>query len=77
MTTLPGNQFPFENTILLYNHQNPDGEKDAEHIPTKSAQEDSCHSNVDKWQRDIFVRNMLLDVILSLLTMDTLVLNTQ
>ena len=71
VTTLPSSQF-LENTIFLYNHQDPDDEKDVQHIPTKSAQE-----NVDKQQQTIFLRNILLDVMLSLLTMDTNVLNTQ
>ena len=76
-TTLPGSRQSLENTILLYDHQNPDGQEGAEDIPTEDAQEYDSHSDVDKQRRAIFLRNMLLDVILSLLTTDTLVLNTQ
>lgn len=76
-TTLPGSRRSLENTILLYDHQNPDDQEDAENISTEHAQEDGFHSDVDKQRRAIFLRNMLLDVILSLLTTDTLVLNTQ
>ena len=76
-TTLPNSHQSLENTILLYHHQNPIDQEDAENIPTEHAQEDGSHSDVDKQRRAVFLRNMLLDVVLSLLTTDTLVLNTQ
>ena len=63
-----------ENTISLYQQdaaQEDEGEPPAEHAHLDGSRDE------DKQRRAIVLRNMLLDVLLSLLTTDTLVLNVQ
>ena len=74
VSTLPTGHQADENTISLY-QQYPTHEDEGEN-PTHHAHLDSSHDE-DKQRRAIVLRNMLLDVILSLLTTNTLVLNTQ
>jgi len=74
VSTLPTDHQADENTISLY-QQDPTHEDEGEN-PTHHAHLDSSHDD-DKQRRAIILRNMLLDVILSLLTTDTLVLNIQ
>ena len=63
-----------ENTISLY--QQDTAHEDEGEPPAEYAHLDGSRDE-DKQRRAIVLRNMLLDVLLSLLTTDTLVLNIQ
>ena len=92
-TTLPTSKQYNENTISLYHDettplqeelptehaQEEDGLHDNKNVEgsTEHAQFVHPYGNKDKRRRDIMLRNMLLDVLFSLLTNDQLQLNTQ
>ena len=65
-----------ENTISLYQQDTAHEDEDEGEPPTEYAHLDGPRDE-DKQRRAIVLRNMLLDVLLSLLTTDTLVLNVQ
>ena len=71
-STLPTSRQSGENNISLY-QQDPAHEDE---VKNPAAQLDGSHGD-NKQRRAIVLRNMLLDVILSLLTTNTLVLNIQ
>ncbi len=78
-TTLPqsSDKLTSENTISLYDHPSVSGEPAKDGDDEASAQEDQDSVEKSSHQRDIVLRNMLLDVVLSLLTTRGLDINTQ
>ena len=70
-TTLPSNQTINENSIYLYQEDEGSSEK-----VFKGAQFGRFHGDEGKHQRAIVLRNLLLDVFVSLLTRD-MELNSQ